>query len=109
MSRSGSTCTLSSEKINNFELNSVTDLNNYSCNDTNLTPGSESDLECYETLEIQSKVNKSITSQEKFKLPIRRKRKTPAASIVLGNNITLNLFTIFCSLALVASFLCITF
>ena len=75
---------------------------------TNIKEANSSFLECDETFELDPSDEELKVKEKSFKLPLKRKRKTPAITIELGSNLTLNLFTIFCSVALVAWFLWIS-
>lgn len=62
-----------------------------------------------ETFELEFSQNITESPEGDFKLPAPKRRLSPAISISLGSNIPLNLFTIFCSLALVMCFMWICF
>lgn len=58
-----------------------------------------------DTIEVGSQQNQSEISVDSFKIPTNKKKRIPDISISLGTNIPLNIFSIFCSLALVGCFM----
>lgn len=57
------------------------------------------------TIEIESQQNFLNIQENNFKIPTNKRRKVADITISTGSSIPLNLFTIFCSLALVTCFM----